>query len=183
MHKLELNEYRSKALEIRYATKDGERTVIIQVATFLYNSDIDRSYLIGMVDNKIFFIITRSILSIRKTDQLNRYYKNKKILNNLDLMFGASLDGPYNVKVEFQDIFNIREKIERIHDNRKHSRIACADNKIIYEDTIYGIYDFARFLRGFGLACKVLEPKELRDIMKNTYEKILHNYGVLGYEK
>jgi predicted DNA-binding transcriptional regulator YafY len=55
--------------------------------------------------------------------------------------------------------------------------IIYLEDKIIYTDVIYGIHDFARYLRSFGSACRVIEPLELRDVMKQTYERVLKNYG------
>jgi len=175
---LEEKEYRKKAVYIAHRTRTGVRMVKIHTATILYNADIDRSYVIGRVNGNIYFIPTSGIDSIYESDEPNNSYMDRKILNLLDQMFGSSIDGPHHVKVEFQNIFNIHERILRIHKNRKSSKLTVVGDKIIYEDTICGLYDFARFLRGFGYACRVLEPAELKEIMKRTYEKILQNYGV-----
>lgn len=175
----EAYDYRKKALKISYRSKIGDITVSVQTVTLLYNWENDKSYVIGMVGQNIYFIDVKTILSICETPLENTFYNDKEIMKKLDLMFGASLDGPYHVKVEFDDTFNIYEKLARLHNHRKSSSLSKTEDKIIYTDTIYGIYDFARYLRTFGSSCRVLEPRELKNIMKKTYEKILENYGVL----
>ncbi|WP_238883903.1 WYL domain-containing transcriptional regulator [Clostridium sp. YIM B02551] len=174
--------YRKKAITISYNSKIGELTESIQVVTFLYNWEKDKSYVIGLVKDKLYFIDVKTIISIVPSDLENEFFNHKETLDKLDLMFGASLDEFYEVKVEFVNTFNIKEKVTRLHKHRKSSNLIEDGDKLIYSDKLYGIYDFARYLRSFGSYCKVLEPVELKEIMRKTYEKILLNYGEIKNE-
>lgn len=175
-------DYRNKALCLGYDSKKGYMKVTIQTVTLLYNWENDRSYIIGIVDGEIYFIDIKTIREISETENINKLYNDKCLMEKIGMMFGASLDGPYDVKVEFENIFNIREKLVRLSNHRKSCKISVSSDKIIYTDTIYGIYDFARYLRGFGSSCKVIGPQKLKDIMRETYEKILETYGVMENE-
>lgn len=174
--------YRKNALKISYNSKIGKITEDVQVITLLYSWEKDTSYLAGIVKDSIYFINIRTIDSVVALDKENKYFNHKEIMDKLEAMFGMSLDGHYRVKVEFDNLFNIKEKIFRLHNHRSKSKVLEVENKLIYTDTIYGIYDFARYLRRFGYSCRVLEPKELRDIMRNTYERILRNYNEVENE-
>lgn len=175
--------YRKKALRIIYNSKIGELTKDIQIATLLYNWEKDKSYVIGMVKEDLYFIDINSIKSIFATEAENKFFNHKQTMDKVDLMFGASLDGPYDVKVEFKNLFNIKEKLIRLNNHRAQSNLTEIEDKLIYTDKLYGIYDFARYLRSFGLACRVIEPEALRDIMRKTYERILLNYKDEQHEK
>lgn len=171
-------DYRKRVLQISFDSKIGNKEVFIQVVTLLYNWENDKSYVIGIVEGKEYFIDVKTIVTVGRTELENSFFNDDKIIKKIDLMFGSSLDGPYDVKVEFNNVFNISEKLNKLHKHRENSSLIKLEDKLIYTDTIYGIQDFARYLRGFGLACRVLEPKELRDIMRKTYERILENYEI-----
>jgi biotin operon repressor len=170
-------DYRRRVLRINYDSKIGNKEVFIQVVTMLYNWENDKSYVIGMVEGNEYFIDVKTIVAVQGTKLKNSFFNDDIIIKKIELMFGASLDGPYDVKVEFNNVFNINDKLNRLHKHRESSTLIKVENKLVYTDTIYGIQDFARYIRGFGSACRVLAPKELKDIMRKTYERILRNYG------
>lgn len=177
LSELEKYDYRSKNLKIKFNSQKGVLDVNLAIITFMYSWDKDVSYIIGKAQGDIFFINVDTVISIETTEKKNCYFNDSDILKKVDLMFQASFDGPYHVKVQFNNIFNIKEKLIKLNKNRKYSTIKENKDHLVYEDDIYGIYDFANYLRRFGYACKVLEPVELQDIMKKTYERILINYG------
>lgn len=177
-------DYRRKSLEITYNSKVGKLSVIVQVITLFYHYDNDKSCVIGKVKDEIFFIDISSIIEIKSTNIRNECYKDDNVMQKLELMFGASLDGPFDVVVEFDNKFNIMERLTRLKRLRKSCSLSVFGETIIYKDTIYGMHDFARFLRSFGSSCRVISPNELKDLMRNTYERILKSYGVgIKYEE
>lgn len=177
--KLEVNNYAKNSLELKYITnRNYIMTVHIDVVALLYNWDKDKTYIAGLTSKGLTLIDVKKVQSIKALNFENMYFMDKPTLERLEIMFSAAVDGPYKIKVRFQNIYNIKEKIEKLKQIRKTASISENEGFFIYEDIIYGLYDFASFLRRFGRSCEVLEPKELRNIMRETYKKILESYEV-----
>lgn len=177
-------DYRNKTVYVEYMSKIGLIKTDIQIAVLLYSWDKDKGYIIGKVDGNVYFINVDTIQVFIEKDIPNKYYKNKEIIDKIKMMFGISMDGPYNVCIEFDNIYNIYEKLHRIEKSRESAGIQPKGDKLfIYKDTIYGLSDFANYLRRFGSSCRVLEPQELKDMMFRSYKRILENYEVISHEE
>lgn len=177
--KLEESNYTKKNLKVRYNTNKGYiKDLAIDVVVILYNFDKDRTYVVGITQKGLTLLDIEKIQSIETMNLENKYFMDSGIMEKVNMMFSSATDGPHKVKVKFQNIYNIKEKMDKLKQNRKTAYIFEEGNYFIYEDTIYGLYDFAGFLRKFGRSCEVIEPIELRDIMKETYKKLLESYGL-----
>ena len=84
----------------------------------------------------------KSIEKIETTDRENDIFQNRFYTEITDAMFSISLDPIVHVKVQFEDVFQIRQKLSHLKINRPNSVITYEDDKLIYEDDISGIYDF-----------------------------------------
>ncbi|MCY6369514.1 HTH domain-containing protein [Clostridium ganghwense] len=175
--KIEKFNYSKNRLKIEFETnKCVKKITEVDVVTFLYVWDKDKFYVVGKSGEYIILINVEKVLAVESLDIENIFFMNKNILKKVDSMVSAALDGPYKVKVRFQNIYNIKDKLNRLQKNRKNSVITDCGDFIIYEDEIYGLYDFANYLRRFGKSAEVIEPVELRNLMKETYEKIIQAY-------
>ena len=61
-------DYRKKALNISYTSKIGDISVTIEIVTLLYNWENDKSYVIGMVGEKLYFSRTSFHSCYPRTD-------------------------------------------------------------------------------------------------------------------
>jgi len=116
--------------------------------------------------------------------EANTIFHSKEYYEKYNDMFSAGYDDTaYPVKVLFQDFGNIPTRFLNLTKVRKNAAISLIENKpdnciyqYIYTDTIRGLSDFARFLRGFGYSVLAMEPPELRQMMINTYTRSLSFY-------
>lgn len=46
----------------------------------------------------------------------------------------------------------------------------------MYRDTVRGLSDVARYLRGFGRSCKVNKPEKLKQMMIESNDKVIEMY-------
>lgn len=182
----ELNRYpfEKKELMITYRNRMKETlTIRYKVGNVVYSVDKDRLYLIGERDGVPAIIHWNSIEKIEVSDKENDIFRNPFYTEITEAMLSVSLEPIMHVKVQFDNMFQIQQKLAHLKINRPKAVISYEDDKLIYEDEISGLYDFASYLRRFGSGCKVLEPKELRDIMRESAERILGAYEALLEEK
>ena len=81
-----------------------------------------------------------------------------------------------NKVIEFKDCFNIKERLEKMAANRKFAKLDISEDKIVYRDTVRGLSDVARYLRGFGRSCKVNKPEKLKQMMIESNDKVIEMY-------
>ena len=72
--------------------------------------------------------------------------------------------------------FNIKERLEKMAANRKFAKLDISEDKIVYRDTVRGLSDVARYLRGFGRSCKVNKPEKLKQMMIESNDKVIEMY-------
>ena len=180
----ELNTYpfENKQLYLTYKTNDGaEIHVSFSIGNIVYSVDKDRLYLIGEnEENTPMIIHYDSIKSIEVSDETNCIFQNEFYTSIVNDMFSISLDQPSEVEVVFDNVFRIKEKLQRVVSNRVNATLTDHEDKLIYKDRISGLYDFAGYLRRFGSACEVISPPELRQMMKNTAVRTLEAYKSLS---
>lgn len=115
-------------------------------------------------------------------------YHAKKYYTIYEEMFSAHYeDNSYKVKVLFSDFGNVTKRFTDLQSTRANASIRRINNKpedciydYVYEDTIRGLSDFARYLRGFGMSVLAMDPPELKDKMLFTYNRIIEKYGELS---
>ena len=180
--KLEALDYHRKCIRLKYRTRNEVIEVDLEVVTLYFSILDNQAYLIGYPKNldlaDPYFYLTDSILALSANDTENTRFQDPRTMKKLQMMIGASMDGPYLVEVRFDDIYNIREKLERYKASRDSAELKTDSTKIILKDRIYGLADFARYLRGFGSYCEVMQPKELRERMIDSYRRMLKRYEV-----
>lgn len=96
----------------------------------------------------------------------NNQYENKN---------GPYINSPYKVKIKFYKHIN---EFEKLNKTSKKAKLCKMDGYYIYEDEIHLLDYFSDFLQRYGADCEVLEPAELKEIMKEKYSNILAGYGV-----
>lgn len=153
------------------------------VGLVVYVSDKDRLYLLGKDkgSNECIILNTERIKKVSETKMKNNIYGSSEFIDIYHEMFSISVDEPFELKVEFQNTFNIYEKIKRMSAVRPNAVISLKSNDentiVYYEEKVRGVEDVARWLRSFGRSVKVIKPYILKDRMKSSIERALANYG------
>lgn len=182
----ELNRYpfEEKILMIAYRNHAQQIiTIPFAVGNVVYSVDKDQLYLLGESKGVRLIIQYGTVINIEATEQENHIFRNAFYRSIIDSMFSISVEDPVHVKVEFDNIFAIREKLNRLRVNRPSARLTEEGGVLYYEDEVSGINDFAGYLRRFGYNCRVLEPERLRNIMKESARRILDAYRQLEEEE
>ncbi|MDD6157635.1 MAG: WYL domain-containing protein [Lachnospiraceae bacterium] len=181
----ELNQYpfEEKGLIITYQNHAGQvNTIPFFVGNVVYSVDKDQLYLLGECEGNRIIIQYGTINKIEIAEQRNCIFRNEFYRDIIDSMFSISVEEPVHVRVEFDHIFAIKEKLNRLLVNRPKASLTEENGVLYYEDEISGIYDFAAYLRRFGYNCRVLEPESLRGIMKESAQRIVDAYRQLEEE-
>lgn len=191
--KMRAVDYVNKACSINFIGRTGkESTVDMKIGLLLYSENQDELYLIGEDlssgnNRSIREIVVSNVTGIRELDEPNDLYtdnKNREIYDDIyDKMFAVEYMKPVNVEVMFDDFGNVSEKIYQLAASRKTAEIrreTCEDGRkvLIYTDIVIGLHDFAAYIRQYGSACKVLQPKSLQDMHKKSSENIIKRYSL-----
>lgn len=189
--RLDSYDYATHLLQIEYRTKSCEIiSVTFSTGMIVYSLEKDSVYLMGKCNNDNIIIRYDSITHISETDEINRHFNSDEFKELYDTMFSISVDKPVKVVVEFENIFNIRKKLEQLCAQRQsagklqfinHKKSNTTDthervDKIVYTDTISGLSDFAAYLRRFGRAATVIEPQELKAMIDFSVNRTLERY-------
>jgi len=182
----ELNQYpfEEKVLMIEYRNRAQQINKIpFAVGNIVYSVDKDQLYLLGECQGNRLIIRYSTILKIEVTEQQNNIFRNTFYSDIVENMFSISVEDPVHVKVEFDNIFAIREKLNRLLMNRPNASLTESEESLCYEDEISGITDFAGYLRRYGYNCRVIEPESLRNLMRESAQRILDAYKRLEEEE
>ena len=178
IEKLEAARFTQNQITIKYKNKNGDEIGIeMAVALMLFVPGKKKLYLIGEAGERRVVIDCLRIESVIPTDKLNTIFKSEKYKELAETMFEISADDPVHVKVRFDNIRSIKDKLTRLANNRKYATVYEQDGDLFYEDEVSGLNDFAHYLRRFGYGALVIEPIELRDKMAETAERVLLAYG------
>ena len=175
----ELNKYpfEEKELIIEYKNRAGQINKIpFVVGNVVYSVDKDQLYLLGEYRGKRLIIKYTSILKMEVTDRMNTIFGNEFYREIVESMFAISVEDPVHVKVEFDNIFAIKEKVNRLILNRPKASLTENATTLYYEDEVSGLDDFAGYLRRFGYSCRVIEPESLKNLMKASAQRLLDAY-------
>lgn len=178
IEKLEAAHYTENFIRINHKNKYGEDIdVVMEAGMLLYVPGKKKLYLVGETGKRRIVIDCMSITSVNQEDGKNTVFKSTVYKELAETMFEISNESPVHVKVRFDNISSIRDKLNRVAINRKYADVYELDGSIIYEDEVSGLNDFAHFIRRFGYGAEVIEPIELRDKMIKTTERVLAAYG------
>lgn len=178
IEKLEAAHYTENQIIIKHKTVRGVKIEVeIAVGILLYVLGKKKMYLIGETGSRRVVIDCSRIEEVSALDRANSVFKSEEYKELAETMFEISGEDPVHVKVRFDNIRSIKDKLLRVVSNRKYASLYEQDGSFIYEDEISGISDFAHFIRGFGYGAEVIEPLELREKMAETAERILLAYG------
>lgn len=174
-------QYDKHALKILYSDlDDNEESFDFMIGLLCYVVDKDNLYLIGRKagDESDVILNAERIKSVSENKKIvNDIYSDKKYIDNFNEMYSISIAKAQHVVVEFENIYNIDRKLRNLLRLRRKASLWVRDNKLIYEDDIRGLADFAKFIRRYGKSAKVLEPPELVDMMRSSLEKMAERYG------
>ncbi|SFQ09642.1 Predicted DNA-binding transcriptional regulator YafY, contains an HTH and WYL domains [Lachnospiraceae bacterium XBB1006] len=181
------SQYTTHLIQIEYDDKKDT----FAVGLLFYSVETGGLYALGKnLDNnkiesrRIDWFKNVSTLPIENSDYHADIYF--KIYNE---MFSSSYeDEVFKVKILFQDFGNVGKRFTDLAKIRENAKIYAVKNKpddcpydYIYEDSLRGLTDFARYLRSFGRSVLALEPPKLvDDYMLFTYNRIVEKYGELN---
>lgn len=170
-------------LRLRYKPKEsaGEEFLFC-TGKLVYSMAQSRLYAMGKDGSGTLRLLNfEYIASAEETEDSNPEYIAKEYQQICREMFIVSVEKPFQAKIFFKDELQVMDKIRRLHKSRPDtSSLTEYQNGMLYQDTIRGFYDFARYLRGFGRSCKVIEPQRLQEslirssrILTDEYRQIL----------
>ncbi len=175
-------DYAGFLLRIEYTTKACEIiSVTFATGMMVYSLEKDSLYLMGKNGSDNIIIKYDSITHISETNEPNIHFNSDEFKQLYNTMFSISVDKPVRVTVEFDNIFNIRKKLEQLCSQRHATcklqfKTYEKNDKIIYTDIVSGLSDFAAYLRRFGRAATVIEPQELKDMISFSVNRTLERY-------
>ena len=133
------------------------------------------------LSDEIIMLNSERIVGIKESKKKNTIYGTPEFMSVFEEMFSASLDGPFELLVEFDRFSNIETKLKRMTDIRPNAVIKQKpedpDKILYYEPKVRGIEDVARWIRTFGKSAKVIKPNSLKKKMKDSILRALANYG------
>jgi len=178
--------YKERSLHIEYTGVNGPISLQINSGLLFYSMETSCFYLLcfNVTENMIAQLRLDRISFIEELPEKNPSYRSPEIMRIYEEMFSAAYSPTIShVKVLFQDFGNISERVKSLHQKRKNSKLYTLETPIeeiphtlVYEDDIRGLSAFSRYIRSFGSSALVIEPKELQDILKNSFSRILANY-------
>ena len=184
--------YITKGLKINFKARDDmDITMSVKVGLLMFAKSTNTLYLLGenIEDGHIVNIPVKQITGIEELDVKNNVYGSKKYSNSLKYMFGAAgvgnLEETIDVEVQFKDFGNVSSKLEKLVESRNrygvNAKLVQDGDIITYTDKVFSISDLKVYLRGFGSACTVIKPQELREDMIASANRILEQYEKEGY--
>ena len=178
--KLNKVNYKERALAITYG---NDNSFVFRVGLVVYATDKDRLYFFGKKcedDSDITILNTEKIKKMVETDESNNIFRAPELISIYNEMFSVSTEEPFMIRVEFDNVFSIKEKLQHLVSVRPNARIRlAADGSIIIyeEERVRGIEDVGKWLRSFGKSIRVVEPEALRIRMKESIDLTLAEYG------
>lgn len=185
LQRFDKHPYTEKELLITFRTNAGsEAGRNICVGIIVYVVETARIYLIGenawrndQTSGKNYVNIPLDrIISVSEGKRVNTCYNTPEYHRIYREMFQVSTEDPMDVRVRFENLPFIRDKIKRLCAVRETAHMEISGDEIIFTDTVRGKGDFARYLRRFGRSAIVEEPVQLREDMMNASRKILALY-------
>lgn len=167
--------FRQHQITISYGK--GRKITHASAAYILYNAETNMIYILYEKKKKSHLIRLDQINEITdEPDRENCIYHSSHYRKMIDKMWTVSDEPETFVHVIFENTPFILDKLEAAASQRTAAQIEFENDVIHYRDTVIGLNEFARFLRGFGSSAIVLEPEKLARKMKISAEETLKNY-------
>jgi len=172
---LPLSEY---AFHARFHTRSGEEKELdFYPGLLCYAADKNSLFLIGRdFSGKDMILRLDRVEELTPREEKNHRYQSPYYLEMYEEMFSVSTEPVQHVVVEFDHLFSIRDKLQRMMQHRNHATLRVKGDTMVYEDDIRGLEDFSKYLRQYGKSARVLEPEELRLKMLRSAEMTLKRY-------
>lgn len=84
---------------------------------------------------------------------------------------------PIKVKVRFYNEANVWAKVRRDLSCRTEGKLYEEDGFLYYEDIVYGIKSFRKWIYSYGSSAIVIEPQQLREEIIESYRERLSYYN------
>ncbi len=172
-----------RRVRIAYQNHSGKQTIqTLSPIKLCYNRNNDCWYLFTLPLSKKGQPQMRRLDLIQGINLLDSQYTMPDGLSQEDLEnpdWSIADSKTVNVKIRFSNIFNIQEKVRLQMADRPKKTIweDESGDYFYYEDEVRGISEFTSWLRRFGRAAEVLEPKWLRQEFLRTAIKLLQQYN------
>lgn len=166
-------------LQLRYEPEDlPAEEFLFRTGKLVYSMNQSKLYAMGKDDSGTLRLLNfEYITSSAATDHPNLEYNAREYDRICREMFSVSVEKPFQVKIFFKDELQILNKVRCLQASRPStSSLKEYQNGVLYQDTIRGFYDFARYLRGFGRSCKVIEPQCLRENLIASAQRLSEEY-------
>ena len=191
-------DYTKKPIAFSYRGSKGQ---IHDVDFFLvgivaYSAAKDEIYLLGRTAPKkeTYKMVKAASIdwnSVKVSPQIKNYYKDAEkdpmYLDNIRSSFEQMKSEMFVISPDSKEYVEVLVKYSEermkafLHLAAKRNITASIEivenGDFIYRDTIRGMSDFAKYLRGFGSAVTVIKDKRLQKQMITTAEEVLKNYG------
>lgn len=166
-----------KRLSVKYKNMSGDiQNFIIEPLGIVFYEFDNILYVIGQYDDNIVTYRIDRILSIKETKEKFIPLPGFELSNYMENIWGMEQGEAISVRVKFIKTGSIAYKIKRDLECRKNKKLQEFDDCIIYKDSVVGINSFKRWLRTYGSAAIVIEPRSLREQMINSARQCLNYY-------
>lgn len=192
LKELPLEKCISQIIRCKFKGQHSKRAQQVNLATglIIYSADKDKAYIIGRdaqisgkIKKSIRVIRLDTIVELHATEFSNPCWYAKEFKDIYDAMYSITTENTKEkIVVEFDNVANLRYKLESLVSQRKNATVKVEEKKITYTDYVIGLQDVATFLRQFGRSCHVVEPQKLKDMMRDSVEKSLEAYKAYAME-
>ncbi len=164
---------KNEIMNMRYHTKSGKNiNVQIKPVTIVKFVDSKIYYLVAVEQDKIWYY---RLDRIKGTDNIQKKYslsnEEKNLLKRFEYQWGMETDKePVEIKLRVTKEANVYSKMMSELFYRKHGKWYEEQEYYYYTDKILGINSFKAWLRKYGRAAMVVEPRWLA---KEIYEAAL----------
>jgi predicted DNA-binding transcriptional regulator YafY len=147
-------------------------TCIVDPLGVVYSWFTDAWYLVGRpagAEDVQYFRVDR-IRECRPLDEGFEYPDGFDLAKRLEKALGVDGSPPVKIKVRFYPVVNVIEKVRFEMASRIASGASFDETPggCVYTDEVAGLNEAAAWLRQYGSAAEVLEPPELRSMMRDT---------------
>ena len=195
---LDGSNYKSNIIKVNLIDNGITIQRYFAIGLIVYSEESQQLYLLGRAkvsyeDEGIFSCLPLGdIQNISSTNYQNHEYGKAIYDEYYNSMINICLPDTHHVVVEFYaDYLPTLTKLKRLHTTRcnsslkeKHKNIngKLTTSSIVFEDEVSDLESLASYLRSFGRACKIIEPKELATTFKEEIEECLLAYKQEGFD-
>lgn len=196
--------YKTNVIAIIYDVDGITVQHFFSVGLIVYSEISNQLYIMGKIkssindEGKYAYIPVSSIHNVIQTTTSNAEYNAKIYHKFFAQMLDISIDEPKKiVAIIHAEFLHSAPKLARLISNRNtnpgisgmaktinlHSNKSVSDvYEIRYEDYVSDLDSLIPFLRGFGRACKIVEPIDLAHSVKEDIKRTLSAYKEEGFD-